>query len=153
MDKVRKPNISESYTPSSESYSNYLKMHVLVTFTAWWKASALVDTNLIREYIPFFLPSHFTRTYSILTLLVHFCFWINVTHYLFDHKYRLRSANFSFCPISRRAAGPAPGVGTFILSSAEKQWLGMGTSLLTYWAEPFLRSYQLCSHSGNFQQS
>jgi hypothetical protein len=23
MDKVRKPNISESYTPSSESYSNY----------------------------------------------------------------------------------------------------------------------------------
>jgi hypothetical protein len=24
MDKVRKPNISESYTPSSESYSNYL---------------------------------------------------------------------------------------------------------------------------------
>jgi hypothetical protein len=24
MDKVQKPNISESYTPSSESYSNYL---------------------------------------------------------------------------------------------------------------------------------
>jgi hypothetical protein len=24
MDKVRKPNISESYTPSSESYSNYI---------------------------------------------------------------------------------------------------------------------------------
>jgi hypothetical protein len=23
MDKVRKPNVSESYTPSSESYSNY----------------------------------------------------------------------------------------------------------------------------------
>jgi hypothetical protein len=24
MDKVQKPNISESYTPSSESYTNYL---------------------------------------------------------------------------------------------------------------------------------
>jgi hypothetical protein len=24
MDRVRKPNISESYTPSPESYSNYL---------------------------------------------------------------------------------------------------------------------------------
>jgi hypothetical protein len=23
MDRVRKPNVSESYTPSSESYSNY----------------------------------------------------------------------------------------------------------------------------------
>jgi hypothetical protein len=26
MDRVRKPNVSESYTPSSESYSNYLLM-------------------------------------------------------------------------------------------------------------------------------
>jgi hypothetical protein len=28
MDRVRKPNISESYTPSSESYSNYLHSEV-----------------------------------------------------------------------------------------------------------------------------
>jgi hypothetical protein len=30
MAKVRKPNISESYTPSSESYSNYLYQRMLV---------------------------------------------------------------------------------------------------------------------------
>jgi hypothetical protein len=28
MDKVRKPNISENVTPSSESYSNYLYCHL-----------------------------------------------------------------------------------------------------------------------------
>jgi hypothetical protein len=36
MDRVRKLNISESFTPSSESYSNYLKIvirnHI---FVAW----------------------------------------------------------------------------------------------------------------------
>jgi hypothetical protein len=32
MDKVRKPNISESDTPSSESYSNYLYFMSLTSF-------------------------------------------------------------------------------------------------------------------------
>jgi hypothetical protein len=36
MDKVRKPNISESYTPSSESYSNYMEFRVQV-----WSIDAL----------------------------------------------------------------------------------------------------------------
>jgi hypothetical protein len=30
MDIVRKLNISESYTPSSESYSNYMSQHICV---------------------------------------------------------------------------------------------------------------------------
>jgi hypothetical protein len=35
MDRVRKPNISESYTPSSESYSNYFLRFGVASVRIW----------------------------------------------------------------------------------------------------------------------
>jgi hypothetical protein len=35
MDRVRKTNISESYTPSSESYSNYATLVLIVSVVEW----------------------------------------------------------------------------------------------------------------------